>query len=288
MELEDIFGHLLNFELRLQQHTQVVEATIGSGNVATRTDYSRGPHGKTQYSNCASSYSGSLGRGRGRGSRHGSLGGNRPMCQICDKVGHLAIKCFHRFDQAYKTMPNNMFAFFTTQQAPANTNCSAAAVVPHSSPHVTASHTEPTTTSASSLSFSPAASTASPPLFSSSPSPTISPVPAPSDAALPSEPLPSRSHPMTTRSQNNIVKPKQFFDGTTRAFLQCLGFETNSDASSNQRDLKTNEINLQDPPTCSEREIKANEDVLAKNTDVAVAAMPPRPPINSGGGGQTN
>ncbi|KAA8541300.1 hypothetical protein F0562_025263 [Nyssa sinensis] len=75
MELEDIFGHLLNFELHLQQHTQVVEATISSANVATRTDYSRGPHGKTQYSNRASSYSGSRGRGRGRGGRHGSPGG---------------------------------------------------------------------------------------------------------------------------------------------------------------------------------------------------------------------
>ncbi|KAA8536399.1 hypothetical protein F0562_028877 [Nyssa sinensis] len=62
IELEDIFGHLLTFELRLQQHTQVLEATIGSANVATRTDYSRGPHGKTQYSNRASSYSGSRGR----------------------------------------------------------------------------------------------------------------------------------------------------------------------------------------------------------------------------------
>ncbi|KAA8525161.1 hypothetical protein F0562_006975 [Nyssa sinensis] len=122
MELEDIFGHLLTFELRLQQHTQVLEVTIGSANVATRTDYSRGPHGKTQYSNRASSYSGSRGRGRGRGGHHGSPGGNRPMCQICGKAGHLAIKCFHRFDQAYQTMPNTMSAFFTAQQAPADTN----------------------------------------------------------------------------------------------------------------------------------------------------------------------
>ncbi|KAA8525548.1 hypothetical protein F0562_007399 [Nyssa sinensis] len=122
IELEDIFGHLLTFELRLQQHTQVLEATIGSANVANRTDYSRGPHGKTQYSNRASSYSGSRGRGRGRGGHRGSPGGNRPMCQICGKAGHLAIKCFNRFDQAYQTMPNTMSAFFTAQQAPADTN----------------------------------------------------------------------------------------------------------------------------------------------------------------------
>ncbi|KAF5462645.1 hypothetical protein F2P56_018633 [Juglans regia] len=119
MEPEDIFGHLLNFELRLQQHTQVIEATISSANVATRTDQSRGTPGKSPYPNRAPSYLGSRGRGRGRGSRHG---GNRPMCQICGKAGHLAIKCFHRFDQAYQNMPNNMTAFFSVQKAPTDTN----------------------------------------------------------------------------------------------------------------------------------------------------------------------
>ncbi|KAA8546669.1 hypothetical protein F0562_003100 [Nyssa sinensis] len=248
MELEDIFGHLLTFELRLQQHTQVLEATIGSANVATRTDYSRGPHGKTQYSNRASSYSGSRGRGRGRGGRHGSPGGPKNVSSSASVISTKGYKCLDPesgrvFVSRHVIFDESVFPFSspTSSSVPAATpsiasstllpfllpshdhSAAAAAVVPHSSPHIPASLTEPTTTSASSLSFSPAASTASPPLFSSSP--TISPVPAPSDAALPSESLPSRSHPMTTRSQNNIVKPKQFFDGTTRGVIRIRSIQ---------------------------------------------------------------
>ncbi|KAF7807392.1 Retrovirus-related Pol polyprotein from transposon TNT 1-94 [Senna tora] len=42
------------------------------------------------------------GRGRnGRGGRGNSYGGNRPQCQVCSKVGHMAWQCYHRFDPQF-------------------------------------------------------------------------------------------------------------------------------------------------------------------------------------------
>ncbi|KAF3967435.1 hypothetical protein CMV_008560 [Castanea mollissima] len=40
--LEDIYSHLLSFELRLERHITTVEFTVGSANMATRNDSSRG------------------------------------------------------------------------------------------------------------------------------------------------------------------------------------------------------------------------------------------------------
>nr|XP_051211370.1 cold shock protein 2-like [Lolium perenne] len=57
---------------------------------------------------------GGRGRGQGRGGgghgrpNQGCGGGNgagsgasRPICQICKKVGHIALRCYNRFDHAY-------------------------------------------------------------------------------------------------------------------------------------------------------------------------------------------
>ena len=43
---------------------------------------------------------GPRGRGRtgfGRGNGNGGYG-NRPVCQLCGKAGHVALKCYYRFD----------------------------------------------------------------------------------------------------------------------------------------------------------------------------------------------
>ena len=39
---------------------------------------------------------------------HGGCGGprresqNKPICQLCDKVGHIALKCYHHFNISFK------------------------------------------------------------------------------------------------------------------------------------------------------------------------------------------
>jgi hypothetical protein len=41
------------------------------------------------------------GRQQGQGRPSGSVGGTRPICQICSKVGHVASCCFKRFQKDY-------------------------------------------------------------------------------------------------------------------------------------------------------------------------------------------
>ena len=62
---------------------------------------------------------GNFGHGPGRGSfnNHSYSSGNfnnvsggsngKPQCQVCGKYGHIAINCYHRFDQTYQPSMNN-------------------------------------------------------------------------------------------------------------------------------------------------------------------------------------
>jgi hypothetical protein len=36
---------------------------------------------------------------------------SRPICQVCGKMGHSAITCYHRFDQAYQAASPNLTAY---------------------------------------------------------------------------------------------------------------------------------------------------------------------------------
>ena len=54
----------------------------------------------------------------GRGYHHsGSV--NRPLCQTCGKAGHIALKCFHRFDMNFQNSPSfsNGFVGVTTMDS---------------------------------------------------------------------------------------------------------------------------------------------------------------------------
>lgn len=46
---------------------------------------------------------GTRGRGRGRGYDNYN---NRPICQVCGKVGHSAMVCYHRFDKEFSPIQN--------------------------------------------------------------------------------------------------------------------------------------------------------------------------------------
>ena len=95
--LEEVYALLLTIESRLQHHNSpIVQPTI---HVATRQFSSSSYKGRNQY------------RGRGRNYRDvsfytGSNGRNTfhrdtMICQVCDKPGHSAKKCYHRFDVTY-------------------------------------------------------------------------------------------------------------------------------------------------------------------------------------------
>ncbi|KAA8534456.1 hypothetical protein F0562_031973 [Nyssa sinensis] len=137
MSKEDLFSHLLNFELRLEHHNSALEATIGSVNVATRSEGFR-PRGSKQFSPLIQSYQQNNFRppqhsyqqnnfrGRGRtGRTKGSSGqqpSSQPLCQVCGKTGHTSIQCYHRFDQAYQGAPPTMVAYLTNQQSASDAN----------------------------------------------------------------------------------------------------------------------------------------------------------------------
>ena len=67
------------------------------------------------------------GRGRGRGhggrapSSHQFGSSNRHVCQLCNRVGHIAARCYHRFDHAYQ-VSSPPAAFLTVNQSSPDMN----------------------------------------------------------------------------------------------------------------------------------------------------------------------
>ncbi|XP_071678294.1 uncharacterized protein [Lolium perenne] len=129
VSLSELYAHLLNFENRLD-----IQNGGSMGNVATINHNGGGgpPGGGGGMSsvNLASrggrnggnrgGRGGGFGRGRGDGGRGGGAGGGnynnnanrsqqpfnangnpRPQCQLCGKYGHVAAKCWKRFNKEY-------------------------------------------------------------------------------------------------------------------------------------------------------------------------------------------
>jgi hypothetical protein len=103
--LEDIYGHLLSHELRLSHNQPSVDLLATSTNFVHKGSSSRGGH-SGQSSNSTSYFRGRNGfntpRGRGRGRSHYPTTSNHPVCQVYHKPGHVALQCYHRFDNTYQ------------------------------------------------------------------------------------------------------------------------------------------------------------------------------------------
>ena len=55
---------------------------------------------------------------RGRGRNYIAGGRGRIHCQVCNKPGHSALKCYHRFDQGFQGPPQQQNQGFQGFQAP--------------------------------------------------------------------------------------------------------------------------------------------------------------------------
>jgi hypothetical protein len=135
LSMNNFFGHLLAHEARIAQHHQT-DSLFPTANIATRSSNShRGrsrtfPHssgqafrsrGRTHQLQAARSQSGPTGHhsnirpnnsmGSPRFSPHVD---SRPICQVCGKMGHSALNCYHRFDQAYQAAGPNLTAYTAT------------------------------------------------------------------------------------------------------------------------------------------------------------------------------
>ncbi|KAA8534369.1 hypothetical protein F0562_031880 [Nyssa sinensis] len=100
LTLEELYSMLLMCEARIQHNNQIPSLPVASANVATRQQYFSGGRGRGNLS---------APRGRGRNPFNGKRGGGRGntsiWCQLCDKPGHTASRCWKRFDPHFLTPP---------------------------------------------------------------------------------------------------------------------------------------------------------------------------------------
>lgn len=70
-----------------------------SANVVNKTEYKGNKfNSNTQNSNWRGSNFRNHRGGRGRGRMF------KPTCQVCNKIGHITMNCFHRFDKSYSNL----------------------------------------------------------------------------------------------------------------------------------------------------------------------------------------
>jgi len=101
ISLNDLYGYMLSYDLRLEQHKSTIDLNISTANTAQRQSpsYPRNNHGSNQ------GYRNNFSRGRGPPQQFSSSGPSsfqRPTCQVCHKQGHTAATCLFRFEQGYQ------------------------------------------------------------------------------------------------------------------------------------------------------------------------------------------
>uniref|UniRef100_A0A2N9H904 Reverse transcriptase Ty1/copia-type domain-containing protein n=1 Tax=Fagus sylvatica TaxID=28930 RepID=A0A2N9H904_FAGSY len=118
--LEDLYGHLLSHELRLSHNQPSVDLSTATANFVHKNSSNRGGRGGSHSTNFSpnrgrNTFQPQRGRGRGR-----SNFSNRPLCQVCNKPGHTALQCYHRFDNTYQyaNSPQMQALLATPQQNP--------------------------------------------------------------------------------------------------------------------------------------------------------------------------
>lgn len=104
---EDAVFKLVSFDDKLKAQSDAAPTP----HLAFQTGRGYSNRGRGYYSN-----RGNIGRGSGSYSTRGrgfyqqfssATSGSRPTCQICNRVGHTASRCYNRFDQAFQT-PDNL------------------------------------------------------------------------------------------------------------------------------------------------------------------------------------
>ena len=114
-------------EIRLVQNQPSVDLSLAFANFTTKGFVNRGGRGGRYFNSgqngrdSSNRYQKNTNYGKGRGCENFSS--NRPVCQVCNKPGHVALNCYHRFNNAYTVeSASNMQAFVTTPQASSDSN----------------------------------------------------------------------------------------------------------------------------------------------------------------------
>ena len=90
-------------EARLEQNALTIES---SANLAQHQSGGRGSGNHSQNQGRGSSNS----RGGQRGGRGRGRGSGKVQCQVCGKLGHMAWKCFYRYNQSFQSPLDPQFS----------------------------------------------------------------------------------------------------------------------------------------------------------------------------------
>ena len=134
LSIDELYGHLLIHENCLEQHHNITAEAFPSANLTSKSQPScgRGSRGSPPSSSGQNNSSSSRGhRGRGRGGRTTSYPSirphpsgpssrtNKPTCQLCNKMGHIAIQCYNQFNHAYHyESPSSQLVAFVASSLP--------------------------------------------------------------------------------------------------------------------------------------------------------------------------
>lgn len=121
--LNDVISDVSGFDARLQSYEATSDVTPNMAFQTHRGYYNNSNRGRSNnYSRGRGGYSGRGGfstRGRGFTQQVSNSGGgnnnnnSRPVCQICGRTGHSALRCWNRFDNSYQSddVPHALSAF---------------------------------------------------------------------------------------------------------------------------------------------------------------------------------
>jgi hypothetical protein len=98
ISLNDLYGYMLSYESRLEQHKSAIDLNISTVNTAQRQSPSYPGNNRGSNPGYRNNFSRGRGCGRGRGPPQqfpssGPSSFQRPTCQVCHKQGHTAATC---------------------------------------------------------------------------------------------------------------------------------------------------------------------------------------------------
>ena len=109
--VEEIYGHLLSHELILEHHHSSIDLSVTGAHYAARQGNSFRPP-RNGYPSILGAppagrgpsrpYFNRQSRGRGRNNHFsGRDSSSRPVCQVCNRVGHIALDCSNRYNESF-------------------------------------------------------------------------------------------------------------------------------------------------------------------------------------------
>lgn len=96
MSLQEVYGHLLTYELRLEQQHATMDLANAFANIVSCTNNALSHANATDNQNSQNQNNCYWGRGHGR--CNSSSNGSKPICHVCHRHGQTALKCYHQFD----------------------------------------------------------------------------------------------------------------------------------------------------------------------------------------------